>query len=326
LRVSRGIGYFLPRPQPSTLTRTFGCAAGTRTRSWDWARCGSGQLGHRVQPRDLFLIESSHSSRIQSPDQDRPDPYPDEAQDRVTQRIQHPPHLPFAPLGHHDGHRGAGSAALDEPGSRRSSGSVLELDARGEPANCLPRDLAIHLDQVLLLDPVARMLEAVRQFPVVRQEQQPFAVPVESSHREHPGALRHEFCERSSRVRITHRAGHPARLVQGEVAKRWVSRNGDAVHRDRIRLRVHPVAETRHAPSDPNPARRDQLLSLAAGSVSGPGERLLQPLGRRGWFGARGQSPTAVLSASPFPSSGASGGRFASDGRPRRSRNSLVVP
>ena len=48
---------------------------------------------------------------------------------------------------------------------------------------------AVHLREVLLLHPVARMHQPVRELAVVREQEEPFAVAIEPADGEHPWAV-----------------------------------------------------------------------------------------------------------------------------------------
>ena len=74
----------------------------------------------------------------------------------------------------------------------RRGHAVVELDALAQLAHRRRRRTALDLGQVLLLDAVGRMGEAVGEVAVVGEQQQPLGVRVETADREHPRLGRHE--------------------------------------------------------------------------------------------------------------------------------------
>jgi hypothetical protein len=89
----------------------------------------------------------------------------------MSESLHHPADLPLSSLSQGDGKRGLPGSSLGLPCPEGAGRSVLQLDPLGEAAQGGPRDLPFHLHQVLLLHAVARVLEPVRELPVVGEEE-----------------------------------------------------------------------------------------------------------------------------------------------------------
>ena len=88
------------------------------------------------------------------------------------------------------------------------------IDARADRRQVLGRGRALDLGEVFLLHPVARMQDPVREVAVVREQEQAFAVPIETADREHPWAVRrHQGPHVGASLRVAHRRDDPDRLV-----------------------------------------------------------------------------------------------------------------
>ena len=74
----------------------------------------------------------------------------------------------------------------------RCCAPVVEVDALAQPAQRAAAGLALHLGQVLLLDPERRVGQAVGQIAIVGEEQQTLGVEVEATDGEHPGLGGHQ--------------------------------------------------------------------------------------------------------------------------------------
>jgi hypothetical protein len=107
-----------------------------------------------------------------------------------------------------------------------SSSSMPSRSARSLPC---ADDAAVDLGEVLLVDAVARMREALREVAVVRQQQEPLGVRVEPADREHPRLGRDDLDDCRSSVRIARGRDDSARLVQQVVHEPGLHADRDAV-------------------------------------------------------------------------------------------------
>ena len=122
--------------------------------------------------------------------------------DRVADGLAHPADLAVAALVDRDPqHAGTRLRHL-----RRRRRPVVELDAVAQAAHGAgAHRAAADRGQVLLVEPVAGMGDAVGQLTVVRQQQQALGVGVEAADREHPRLGGHELDDGRAAVGVLRR-------------------------------------------------------------------------------------------------------------------------
>ena len=121
-----------------------------------------------------------------------------EAQDRVADGLAHAAHLAVATPVERDAQRVGGHRRH----LRRRGGPVVELDPFPQGAQGPPRRGSLHLGEVLLLDAVAGMGDALGQLTVVGEQQQTLGVEVEAPDREHPRLTGHEVEDGGPALRV----------------------------------------------------------------------------------------------------------------------------
>ena len=188
----------------------------------------------------------------------------------VAERLEHPLHLPVAPLVE----RELDPAAAEPAGPRQGGEPVVQLDAPGEAAQHVVGRLGLELDLVDLLDAVAGMREAVREGPVVREQERAGRVRVEAADRNDTRLGRDELDDRGSPLRVA-RGGDDARRLVEEQMRELLLHDLAAVDLDAVG-RLHERVELPRLAVDQHAARLDQVVGLAARGDSGPGEKRVE--------------------------------------------------
>lgn len=126
-------------------------------------------------------------------------------------------------------------------------------------------DLDIEQGLVALADILGGMKDALNEHPVVRQDQEPFALPIEPARGIDalPTQAIREKVHHYGIVFVRHRTDHPHGLVHSHI-----DRNGEGqlpvVATHIVPLRVdRKVRSQNNFSIDPNPAREDHGLGLA---------------------------------------------------------------
>ncbi len=199
-----------------------------------------------------------------------------------------------------------------------------------------PRDRRLHVGQVLLVQAVGRMGQAVGELPVVRADEQTLGVEIEATDREDPGLGRHEVDHGGPALGVPGGGDGARRLVEQVVDQVRPGGHRGPVDLDPVGLGVGAVAQRGAATVDPDPAGRDQLVARPAAADARSGEHLLEPLRLRaahaqdrsgGVSGASARRPASSCSTTEASGTKApSGGSSARRSRPSLSRNRSVVP
>ena len=189
---------------------------------------------------------------------------------RVADGLTHPPHLAVAALVQDE----LETRWAEQPDTRRRRDPVVELDAACQPACDGVRGPSLDVGDIGLLDPVPRMREAMRQLPVVREEQDTGRVRVEATDGCDASRRSHERDHRRTPLRITNRRHDTGGLVQDEVSQR-LCRDAPAVDLDDVRAGDRGV-ELAGGPVHPHPAGPDEIVGSTARGESGTREKLVQ--------------------------------------------------
>ena len=120
------------------------------------------------------------------------------------------------------------------------------------------------------------MREAVREVAVVREEEQPLGVRVETADREHARLGRHEVGDDLAPLRIGERRHHTPWLVEQVVDEPRPHGERRAVHLDEIDEDVDAATQDRDFTVDRHPAVGDQLLAVTTAAQASLCEHLLQ--------------------------------------------------
>src|SRR5258706_12796600 len=175
------------RPRPTMAARESGGSLGA----------GSGTAGERIGSVCANgLLERSHLDEGQGSPLPRremsilewTDANPYETTHRMAHCLAHAANLTIAALV--DGE--ADDVGLGERSLRRRGHTVVERDAVAERSQRARRGLALDMREILLLDSERRMRQAMREFPVVREDQQTLGIGVETAHRPDPRLFGHE--------------------------------------------------------------------------------------------------------------------------------------
>src|SRR5262245_18325688 len=105
----------------------------------------------------------------------------------MTDSAAHAPHDALAALLHDDlDERGRAVVRhLYDRDARRLRRAVVELDAFSQPLQRARRRHAVDFGEIFLLDAVPRMREQLREFAVVREDQEALGITVEPPDWEH---------------------------------------------------------------------------------------------------------------------------------------------
>src|SRR5690349_16315183 len=259
-----------------------------------------------------------------------------EPQHRVAHLVQQPPDDVLAALVDHQLDHRAARVRVDEAEPVDDREPVLQLDALAKPPAQVARDRALYLGEVGLLHLERRVHEAVAELAVVHEQQQALGVGVEAPDVEQPrpraavevlvhgAALDEEVADAAAALVVVHGRQHAAGLVQREVSERLVEHDAQPVDVNDDLVGVHPPPHLADDLAvDGHPPGGDQLFGRPPGRHAGLGQHLLQPDAVRVLLGHQITLSSSIASMSG--SSGASGGRSASEVRPSRSRKSSVV-
>jgi uncharacterized protein with GYD domain len=138
-----------------------------------------------------------------------------ELRDGMADRGKHPLHLVLASLMEDE----LDTAAAESPRARGRCCTVLELDPVAQLAQGIVAGVALDLGDVRLLDPVARMGEAVRELPVVREQKRARRVCIEPSHGHDARLPRHELHDGRPPLRVAGRGDDAGGLVEEDEPK-----------------------------------------------------------------------------------------------------------
>ena len=141
----------------------------------------------------------------------------------------------------------------------------LQFDPGAQDPTQLPRHRAGDLGKVSLAHAIRRVHQPVGELAIIGEQQQAFAVGVETTDVEKPlGTVLHQVADARPPLRVRHRAEHPARFVDRQVAGRGSHRNPSTVNLDDRPGGVDPHALLAHdAAINFDAALRDELLARA---------------------------------------------------------------
>ena len=224
-------------------------------RPWrGWPACLGGRGGRAAlgseaaaavsSARTSAAVSGRHCPGEQAPVGDRADAGPHQTDHRVPDDLAHAPDLAVAALVDDD----AQAVRLHEGHLGRGGESVVELDPLAEATHLGGSGDAGHDGQVLLLDPVAGVGQAVGQVPVVGQHQQPLGVDVEAADGKDPGVAGHQVDHGGPALGVGRRGDHPRRLVEQVVHQAGPDREGHAVDGRRRRPPRRPGDPVRRRP------------------------------------------------------------------------------
>jgi hypothetical protein len=120
-----------------------------------------------------------------------------------------------------------------------------------------------YLSAIRFGDAVPRMRQLIGQLTVVRNKNQPFAVPIESPHREHPSLFRHQVDHAHAAGRISIGRNDSHRFMDQEIHM-LRSRQHLPVHANLLRLGIDLQSQLGDdLPINFHPPLQDPLLAFA---------------------------------------------------------------
>jgi hypothetical protein len=161
---------------------------------------------------------------------------------------------------------------------RRGGGPAGDVDAASQPLQLGKGRRALDFDQVFLLNAVSGVKQALGELAVVREQDEPFALLIQTPDRIGARDLRrrHELEHGRSAPGIAHRAQDSGRLVEREVDRRRTCPQGGVVERDRVVQGIGPVAEVGDLTVHADAPGLDQGLGVPARIDAGGRQDLLQ--------------------------------------------------
>jgi hypothetical protein len=122
------------------------------------------------------------------------------------------------------------------------------------------------------------MGQSMREGAIVGEQEKPFGIHVEATHREDAGFDWHQFDHRGTTLRIVSSCDHPGRLVEQVVDQTGFDSDCHAIDRDLVGIRIHTPSEISDRSIDGDTAVSDQVLTDATATDPDSCENLLQPL------------------------------------------------
>lgn len=150
----------------------------------------------------------------------RTDSRPDELEDRVADLFEHPSHDPVTPLVNHDPDDRSVFGVLDRADDLRLRPLAVDDDATAQPVQRGGRRMPVEQRLVFLIDLVARVHDSVGNQAIVREQEQPFGLPVEPSDRHDALPDLDEIHDRVAPTLVRHRCDVAPGLVQDNVPHR----------------------------------------------------------------------------------------------------------
>ena len=176
----------------------------------------------RREPADLVGVSGRHAPGRSRRSWSGPMRVAHESRDRVADRLAHPPHLAVAALVDRDAQHARARLGRPWPGRSGRRRARRRRAGGGSRRRCTVA--AADRGQVLLVDAVAGVGDAVGQLAVVREQQQALGVGVEAADREHPRLVGHELDHGRAAVGVLGRGDDAGRLVQQVVDEPGLAR------------------------------------------------------------------------------------------------------
>ena len=178
--------------------------------------------------------------------------------------LEHAPYFPVATFGKGHAQPHVGSRTLVDFNGHGMNRAVFEHDSLLEARHGPVRNLALHLDLVDTFDAAGRVGQGCSQFPVVREQQQAFAVDVKASHGlDGDRQLGQQVAHRLTPLRVVGRADHPPWLVHREIDAHGRDADPDTVAHDLVLPRIYGPTDDRQLVVHRDTALRDQHLALS---------------------------------------------------------------
>src|SRR5690606_37889477 len=166
--------------------------------------------------------------------------------------------------------------------------AILQGDAPAELVQGVLTDAACHPDPVDFGDLVPGVEEPLRQAPLVGEEEQALALPVQAAHGVEPGGpVGHQVKDGLGRVGISDRGDDAPGFVEHQVDQGFRGTQGLAIHLDPGSGRVDPLAQAGRPAVHPDPARREPRPARARTFWSRSPPAAEAPAGGPSWGGRR---------------------------------------
>jgi hypothetical protein len=193
----------------------------------------------------------------------------------VARDLQHAPHLSFAAFVYHHHELRSLPTVAHDLHDRGGGQAVLQVDTLPQTSHLLGRRRSLNQDPILLLHAESRVQQAVGQFAVVGEQEQPGRIPVEPPYREYARTGRHAVYHRATPVRIVGGTDDTRGLVQQPVFTGF-DRHRHTVYSEDLPFVVDTLPQLGHVAVDGHPSGFDEVLAPAARPHAGRGQHLLQ--------------------------------------------------
>ena len=190
----------------------------------------------------------------------RPDSDSNQPLHRMADGIAHPADLAIAAFVDRDA-QDAGRR-LRDLGWRGHA--VVELDSVAQSAHRASGDIALHIDQIFLLDAVARVRQPVGKVTVVGQQQQSLSRRVETAYGIHTRLGGHQLHDCWATLRIVGGAHDARRLIEQQIDHSWLDADRNAVDLNAIVFHIDAAAEHRDFAVHRDAFGCDHVLAHAA--------------------------------------------------------------
>jgi len=122
------------------------------------------------------------------------------------------------------------------------------------------------------------MGQSMRESAIVGEQEKPFGIHVEATHREDAWFDGYQFDDRGATLRIVSRCNDPSRLVEQVVDQTGFDSDCHAIDRDLVGIRIDTPSEIGNRSVHGDTAISDQVFTDATASDTNSCENLLQSL------------------------------------------------
>jgi hypothetical protein len=129
---------------------------------------------------------------------------------------------------------------------RRTGDAITDVDALPQRSKCLTRDwppVGLDLGDIFLFDTKLWVCQSKRELTIVREEQEPLGLCIESTHGINPWLSRYEINHGFTIVGVLRRRDDASRFVQQVIDKVWANSDRRPIHFDDVTFDIDTTAE-----------------------------------------------------------------------------------
>ena len=189
-------------------------------------------------------------------------------------------HLSFSALVQHQFQFRIAILDAHNPNPCRRGHALVERDACSQRGQSHSIGMPAHPSAINLRYAIARMGQAKRQIPIIRQQQNPAGIQIEPAGRKNPRInAAQQFVNCSAMMRIAHRHQISRGFVQQNISLPVNRTHRLTVDTHAVPIRIDPHARMRHNRAiEFNVARLDEPLARPARRHPCSGQKPVQPL------------------------------------------------